>query len=169
MASVRGIGSCVTRSMWDVTFHSHKLIWTARDVLREDSDDTYAYVNSLPIHQNLLSLRIYRGYECYSVRVRTDLRGAISRPSVWPSPGWYTVHIFSGALVRNAILPGAKFTLHPSRAFFYIGSVTAWHSSSWRQPNFMAWHKEWNYGTFTEGGTLYIQQVGHHAGHRPTF
>ena len=72
----------------------------------------------------------------YSVRLRTDLRGAISRLSVWPSPGWYTVHIFSGALVPNGILPGAKFTLHPSRAFFYIGSVTAWHSSSERQPNY---------------------------------
>jgi len=28
-------------------------------------------------------------------------------------------------------------------------SVTARHSSSGRQPNFAAWYKEWNYGTFT--------------------
>ena len=34
-------------------------------------------------------------------------------------------------------LPGAKFTLRPSFAF-YIGSVTARHSSSVRQPNFAA-------------------------------
>jgi len=33
------------------------------------------------------------------------------------------------------ILPGAKFTLRLSLAFLYIGSVTALHSSSGRQPN----------------------------------
>jgi len=35
-------------------------------------------------------------------------------------------------------LPGAKFTLRPSLALSYIGSVTAWHSSSRHQPNFVA-------------------------------
>jgi len=40
-------------------------------------------------------------------------------------------------------LSGAKFTLRPSLAFAYIGSVTARHSSSGRQPNFAAWYKEW--------------------------
>jgi len=49
-----------------------------------------------------------------------------------------------GPLITG-ILPGAKFTLHPSLAFSYTGSVTAWHSSSRRQPNFVAWDKEWNY------------------------
>ena len=44
------------------------------------------------------------------------------------------------------ILGGSKFILRPSLAFSYIG--TARHSSSGRQPNFVAWHKEWNYGTF---------------------
>ena len=39
---------------------------------------------------------------------------------VWPSPG----------------LLGAEFTLRRSLAFAYIGSVTARHSSSGRQPNF---------------------------------
>jgi len=33
-------------------------------------------------------------------------------------------------------------TLRPSLAFSYIGSVTARHSSSGRQPNFAAWYKE---------------------------
>jgi len=41
---------------------------------------------------------------------------------------------FSGALAPNGILPGAKFTFRPSLAFSYIGSVTARHSSSGRQP-----------------------------------
>jgi len=35
----------------------------------------------------------------------------------------------------------------------YIGSVTARHSSSRRQPNVAAWYKEWNYGTFKDGAT----------------
>jgi len=51
---------------------------------------------------------------------------------VWPSP-------FRELLLPNGILPGAKFTLCPSLAFFYIGSVTVRHSSSGRQPNFSAW------------------------------
>jgi len=72
------------------------------------------------------------------------------------------------ALAPDGILPGAKFTLRQSLAFSYIGSITAWHSSSGRQPNFAAWYKKWNYGTFAEG-TTYILLGGHHVGHRPTF
>ena len=53
-----------------------------------------------------------------------------------------------GALAPNGILSGAKFTLRPSLAFSCIGSVTARHSSSGRQPIFVAWYKEWN--NFTE-------------------
>jgi len=76
--------------------------------------------------------------------------------------------------MRRAVL-GAKFCqaqnslcvqVLPSAS--YIGSVTARHSSSGRQPNFAAWYKEWNYGTFAEGAT-YIWLGGHHVGHRPTF
>jgi len=52
-----------------------------------------------------------------------------------------------GTLVQSGILPGAKFTLRPSLAFS-IGSITARHSSIEHQPNFAAWYKEWNYGTF---------------------
>jgi len=56
---------------------------------------------------------------------------------VWPSPGWYTilVYTFLGALAPDRILPAAKFTLRPSLAFSYIGSVTARHSSTDHQPN----------------------------------
>jgi len=88
--------------------------------------------------------------------------------------GWYTIH-FRGLLPGNGILPGAKFTLRPSLAFFYIGSVTARHWSSVRQPNFAAFYKEWNYSTelslvviFNRGHHLY-SEGGHHVGHRPTF
>jgi len=63
--------------------------------------------------------------------------------------GWYTVHIFGGLLPPNGILSGVKFTLHQSLGFSYIGSVTAWHSSSVCQPNFAKWDKEGNYRTFT--------------------
>jgi len=41
-------------------------------------------------------------------------------------------------LPPNGILPSAKFTLRPSLAFSYIGSVNARHSSSGDQPNFAA-------------------------------
>jgi len=75
---------------------------------------------------------------------------------------------FRELLPPDRIFPGAKFTLRPSLVFAYIGSVTAWHSSSRHQPNFAASYKEWNYGTFAEGAT-YIRQGGHHVGHRPTF
>jgi len=39
-------------------------------------------------------------------------------------------------------MPGAKFTLRPSLAFSYFGSVTARHSSSGLQPIFATWYKE---------------------------
>ena len=74
---------------------------------------------------------------------------------------------FLGLLPRNGILPCAKFTLRPTLAFSYIGSVTARHSSTGRQRQFAASYKEWNYGTFADGAT-YIRLGGHPAGHRPT-
>ena len=49
--------------------------------------------------------------------------------------GTFYIH-FRGLLPRYGILPGAKFSLHPSLALSNIGSVTAWHSSSGHQPNF---------------------------------
>jgi len=54
--------------------------------------------------------------------------------------GWYRLFIhFRRLLPRNGILPGAKFTLRPpSLALSYIGSVTARHSISGREPNFVA-------------------------------
>jgi len=77
---------------------------------------------------------------------------------------------FQGLLPPDRILPSEKFTLRPSLALTYIGSVTARHSStsSGRHPNFAASYKERNYRTFVEGAT-YIRQGGHHVGHRPTF
>jgi len=77
------------------------------------------------------------------------------------------------ALAPNGILPGAKFTLRPSLAFSYIGSVTAQHSRSGRQPNFAACYKEWNYELsllviFNSGRHL-NSEGGHHVGYRPTF
>jgi len=48
---------------------------------------------------------------------------------------------FWGLLPPNGILPREKFTLRPTLAFSYIGSVTARHSSSGRQPNFVVWYQ----------------------------
>jgi len=42
----------------------------------------------------------------------------------------------------KGILPGAKFTLGPSLALSCVGSVTARHWNSGREPNFAAWYKE---------------------------
>jgi len=81
---------------------------------------------------------------------------------------WYTIYTFWGLFPPNGILQAAKFTLCQSIPFSYIGSVTARQSSSGRQPEFAAWYKEWNYGTFTEGAT-YIRLGGHYVWHRPTF
>jgi len=75
---------------------------------------------------------------------------------------------FWGPLPPHGVLLRAKFTLRPSLAFSYIGSVTARHSSSGRQPNFAACYKEWNYRTFADGAT-YIWLGGHDVGYRPTF
>ena len=88
---------------------------------------------------------------------------------VWPSPGLvHYIYIFRGLFPPGEIFPGAIFTLHPSLAFSCIGSIAAWHSTSWHQPNFAAWYKERNYGTFADGAT-YIRLGGHHVGHQPTF
>jgi len=61
---------------------------------------------------------------------------------VWPSPVLvrYYIH-FRVLLPHNGILPGAKFTLRPSLVISYIGSVSARHSSSGRQPNFAAFSR----------------------------
>jgi len=55
--------------------------------------------------------------------------------------GTLNIH-FGGLLPPDGILPHAKFTLRPSLAFSYIGSVTgtARHSSSRRQLNLAAWY-----------------------------
>jgi len=70
-----------------------------------------------------------------------------------------SVYIF-GALAPNAVLQRAKFTLRPSIAFSYIGSVNARHSSIVDVSQTL---RRW-----AEGAT-YIRQGGHHVGHRPTF
>jgi len=81
---------------------------------------------------------------------------------VLPSPGLvHYIYIF-GASCPYEILPDAKFTRCPSLAFSYIGSVTARHSSSVRQP-FVAWYTEWNYGTFTDGATYMAGRPSHWA------
>jgi len=51
---------------------------------------------------------------------------------------------FWGSCPLTEFLPAATFTLHPSLAFSYIGSITARHSSSGRQPNFVPWFKQWS-------------------------
>ena len=83
---------------------------------------------------------------------------------VWPSPRLvHYIYIFRGSCPWQNFA-SVKFTLCPSLAFYYIASVTAWHASCGRQPNFAASYKEWNYGTFAESAT-YIRHGGHHVQH----
>ena len=86
---------------------------------------------------------------------------------VWPSLG--LVHYVYG------ILSVARFTLRPSLAFSYIGSVTARHSNSGRQPNFCCVVYTRNGITellllaiFNRGRHLY-SEGDHHVWHWPTF
>jgi len=119
----------------------------------------------------LLLLSFSLVYSCLGfVTAATSLNGSQANFARCLAVSWAgTLYIhFRGLLPRNGILPRAEFTLCPSLAFSYIGSVTARHSSSRRQRNFVALCKEWNYGTFADGVT-YTRQGGHHVGHRPTF
>ena len=83
------------------------------------------------------------------------------------------IYRFWGLLLPNGILLGAKFTLHPSLAFSYIGSVIARHSSSGASATL---RRDTRNG-FTELSLLVIcnrgchiySEGGHHVGHRPTF
>jgi len=104
------------------------------------------------------------------VTARTLLNGGQQNFAGCLAISWTaTLYIqFWGLLSHNGILPGAIFTLRPSRAFSCIGSVTARHSTHGHQPNFVAWCKDWNYGTFAER-TNYIRLGSCHVGHRPTF
>jgi len=77
-------------------------------------------------------------------------------------------------LFSSPILSGWKLDVcHTSTYDVPIGTdVTVRQSGSGRQPNFVAWYKEWNYGTFAP---RHFQERsppifrGHHVGHSPTF
>ena len=81
---------------------------------------------------------------------------------------WYAIYTLSGALAAGQNFARCKIYFMSKSCVSYIGSVTARHASSKRQPNIAAWYKEWNYKTFAEGAT-YIRLGGHHVGYRPTF
>jgi len=60
---------------------------------------------------------------------------------VWPSLGLVHYMHSRELLPPNGILPSVKFALRSILAFSCIGSVTARHSSSGRQPNFVAFSR----------------------------
>jgi len=110
----------------------------------------------------------FNGFRVLPSLLHTSLIGG--QPNfarIWLSPGLLRYYTFSGAIPPDRILPGAKFTLHPSLAFSYIGSVTARQSTSGerRQPNFAAWYKEWNYRTFAPrfGRAAIMLGIGSHS------
>jgi len=88
--------------------------------------DAWANFNRFQVLGSLL-------HRCRSTEVNQTLH------VVWPSPWMVHLYIhFWGLLPPSRILPDATFTLRPSLAFCYIGSVTAQYFSSRCQPNFAA-------------------------------
>jgi len=79
---------------------------------------------------------------------------------------WYTICIhFRGLFPLTEFCP-VQNSLYVQVLHSHISNVNARHSSSGPQPNYAAWYKEWNYGTFAEGAT-YIRQGGHPVGIGP--
>jgi len=79
-----------------------------------------------------------------------------------------------GAVARYRILPGANFTLRPSPAFSYTGSITARQSSSGRQPNFAAlnrgrnlysagWPSRWALAHILVSNTMQKKEIAHYS------
>ena len=100
---------------------------------------------------------------------RRSLEANQTLHDVGPSPGLvHYKYTFGGSCPLTTFCQGWKLHYASKSCFSYIGSVTARHSSSRRQPKFAACYREWNYGTFAKGAT-YIWLGGHHVGHRPTF
>jgi len=84
------------------------------------------------------------------VTAPTSLNGRqpnFARRSAVSCAGTLYIH-FRGLVPPTGILPAAKFTLRPNLAFSYTDSVTARHSSTGRQPNFV---------TFSTGHHLYSE------------
>jgi len=82
----------------------------------------------------------------------------------WAASATLYIYTLSADLAPNGISTRAKFTLRPSLAFSYTGSVTARHFSS----GFSQTLQRRPSTTFADGAT-YIRLGGHHVGHRPTF
>ena len=91
---------------------------------------------------------------------RRSLEASQTLHDVWSSPVLvHYIYIFGGCCPWQNF---ARCKIH------FTSKSCARHSRNGRQPNVVAWYKEWNYGTFTEGATC-IRQGVHHVEHRPTF
>jgi len=75
---------------------------------------------------HVLALLLYR-------RRSTDVNQSLQFAQCWAIICAAILYIrFRGLLPPNGILPAVKFTLRLNLAFFYIGSITARHSSTER-------------------------------------
>ena len=91
---------------------------------------------------------------------RRSTEGNQTLHDVWPSPAWlHYIHIFGGCfpVTEFCQVQHSVCVLQVLRS--PIGSITARHSSSGREPNFAA----------LSTGTTCIRQGDHHVGHWPTF
>ena len=116
---------------------------------------------------NFKGFRVLASLLCPYRRRSTEANQTLH--DVWPSPGLvHYMYIFGGSCpVTEFCQVQNSLCVQVLHAFFYIGSVTARHSSSGRQRNFAESYKKWNYGTFADSAT-YIRLGGHHVGNRPT-
>ena len=62
---------------------------------------------------------------------------------------------FRELLLPDGISPRAKFALRPSLSVLLYWQRYCTAHQRQGQPNFAAWYKEWNYGTFAEAPPLF--------------
>jgi len=88
---------------------------------------------------------------------------------VWPSPALARyIYIFAGSCPLTEFCQVQSSLYDQVLRSLLLAALLHGTPCSGRQPNFAAWYKEWNYGTFAEVAT-YIRLGGHHVGHQPTF
>jgi len=134
---------------------SHKFVglYLLNEGMYRRSERNLLNSNLLQISSQYGELRLTNGWDHWRVwgtpanfkafRVLTSLLQRRRLPeanqtlnAAWPSPARYST--LSGVLNPDGSLPGAHFTLRANFAFSYIGSITVWHWTSRRQPNFAA-------------------------------
>jgi len=104
-------------------------------------------------HSTTLSGYIFVTKVCVDNRKNSNTSSTCphNNGELWPTNGWDRLATLGhhSKFQHDGILPGAKHIHFPLKScvlLYWQRYYTALESG--RQPNFAAWHKEWNYGTF---------------------